>query len=59
MPPIRVEALLMAAMDAAANLQDDDLWGMIDRLKSDSSPAVRGKAMELTKRQMKSEKSGQ
>jgi len=59
MPPNRVEALLIASMEAAVNLEDDDLWGMIDRLKSDSSPAVRGKAMELTKRQMKSEKSGQ
>lgn len=47
MPPNRIEALLMAAMDAAANLRDDDLWGMIYRLKSDPSPAVRGKAMEV------------
>ncbi len=50
LPPNRVEALLIAAMEAAANLKDDDLWGMIDRLKSDPAPAVRGKAMELIKR---------
>jgi hypothetical protein len=54
LPPNRVEALLIAAMDAAANLNDDDLWGLIDRLKSDPSPAVRGRAMELTKRRAQS-----
>lgn len=54
MPPNRVEALLRAAMDAAANLSDDDLWGMIDRLKSDPSPAVRGRAIELSARRAES-----
>jgi HEAT repeat protein len=54
MPPNRVEALLLAAMDAVANLVDDDLWGMIDRLKSDPSPAVRGRAMEVTQRRTES-----
>jgi len=59
MPPNRVEALLVAAMDAAANLADDDLWGMIHRLKSDPSPAIRGKAIELTKRRAESVTSGE
>lgn len=54
MPPHRVDALLFAAMDAAANLEDDDLWGMIDRLKSDPSPTVRGRAMEVTQRRAES-----
>ena len=49
MPPNRIEALLIVTMDAAANLGDNDLWGKIDRLKSDPSPAVRGKAMEVAK----------
>jgi hypothetical protein len=49
LPPTRVEALLIATMEAAANLDDSDLWAMIDRLQSDSSPAVRGKATELLK----------
>jgi hypothetical protein len=53
MPPNRVEALLFAAMDGASNLADGDLWDMIDRLKSDPSAAVRGKAMEVSKRREK------
>ncbi len=59
MPPNRVEALLIAAMDAAANLPDSDLWGMIDRLKSDPSPAIRGRATELLKRRAESVTSGE
>lgn len=58
MPPNRIEALLVAAMDSTANLSDDDLWGMIDRLKSDPSPAVRGKAMEVFGRRAASGASG-
>ncbi len=51
LPPNRVESLLIAAMEAVANVDDADLWAMIDRLKSDPSPAVRGKATELIKQQ--------
>lgn len=54
----RVDVILIAAMDAASQLDDADLWGMIDRLKSDPSPAVRGKAMELTQRRPASVTSG-
>ena len=36
--------VLMAVYNAAANLEDKDLWDAIDRLKSDPSAAVRGKA---------------
>ena len=50
LPPERVKALLTAAMDAASCLDDPDLWSMIDRLKSDTSPAIKGKAMEVTDR---------
>ncbi len=62
LPPNRVEALLVAAMDGAANLDDPDLWAMIDRLQLDPSPAVRGKAMEVVQRRASrsgSSKSGQ
>jgi len=54
----RVDAILIAAMDAASRLDDADLWGMIDRLKSDPSPAVRGRAMEATQRRAASVTSG-
>jgi HEAT repeat protein len=54
----RVDAILIAAMDAAANLNDGDLWGLIDRLRSDPSPAVRGRATEVTQRRAESRASG-
>jgi len=50
LPPERVKALLIAAMEAVSTLDDADLWSMIDRLQSDTSPTVKGKAMELTDR---------
>ena len=49
MPAHRVDINLIAAMDAAANLADKDLWDAIDRLKSDPSVAVRGKALARLK----------
>lgn len=49
MPAHRVDINLIAAMDAAANLGDKDLWDAIDRLKSDPSVAVRGKALARLK----------
>lgn len=59
LPPERVKALLMAAMDAASCLDDADLWSMIDRLKSDTSLAVKGKAMEVTDRRARQTASGE
>jgi len=58
LPPERVKALLIAAMEAASTLDDADLWSMIDRLKFDALPAVRGKAMEVTDRRARSQSSG-
>ncbi|MFQ5496211.1 MAG: HEAT repeat domain-containing protein, partial [Phycisphaerae bacterium] len=46
LPPQRVEATLLAAIDAASNLRDADLWETIERLKSDRSPVVRNRAGE-------------
>ena len=40
---------LKAAIDAASNLTRSDLWEMIERLKSDPSPAVRGKVAATLK----------
>ncbi len=51
MPPQRVEEILKAAIDAVTYLADADLWGMVDRLKSDPSPAVRGVAMAASEAQ--------
>ncbi|MFQ5413078.1 MAG: HEAT repeat domain-containing protein [Phycisphaerae bacterium] len=50
MPPDRIDALLIAAIDAAAHLDDQDLWDMIERLKSDRSAAVRGRAASVLDR---------
>lgn len=47
MPPQRVDELLKAAMEAAAHLDDPDLWALIERLQSDTSLTVRAKAMEI------------
>ncbi len=44
MPPDLIRQWLMAAIDAAANLDDMDLWEMIKRLKSDASPSVQQRA---------------
>jgi HEAT repeat protein len=46
----RVEALLIAAIEAASHLNDGDLWEMIERLQSDPSFAVQGKAKEAMAR---------
>jgi len=47
MPESRVNAIMVAGMEAAAQLPDPDLWEKIEQLKSDPSPMVRGRAMEL------------
>lgn len=47
LPPGRVEGLLLAAMDAGAHLDDPEIWQMIERLQTDASPAVRGRAIAL------------
>ncbi len=44
MPGVRIEELLMAALDAASHLDDPELWLGIERLRSDPSPVVRRKA---------------
>lgn len=49
MPPQRVDDLLIAAMNAAANLEDPDLWALIERLGSDKSLNVKARASELLK----------
>ena len=49
LPPGQVEQILIAAIDAASNLANTDLWEMIERLKSDPSPAVRGKVAATLK----------
>ncbi|MFQ5590651.1 MAG: HEAT repeat domain-containing protein [Phycisphaerae bacterium] len=46
MPAHRVDAALFAAIDAAANLDDADLWDMIRVLTSDVSPVVRQRAVK-------------
>ncbi|MDO8628970.1 MAG: hypothetical protein Q7R41_00620 [Phycisphaerales bacterium] len=46
----RIDAMLRATIDAAAQLDDRGLWEAIDRLKSDSSPSVRAKADEARRR---------
>ncbi len=46
MPAHRVDGLLIAAIDATANLDDPDLWVLIEQLKSDPSAVVRGRAVE-------------
>ena len=45
MPPDRVDAWLIASIQAAAKLEDADLWDMIRELEDDQSPAVQGAAM--------------
>jgi HEAT repeat protein len=49
MPPDRVDGWLIASIQAAANLDDPELWEMIAALETDPSPAVRGAAMNATK----------
>jgi hypothetical protein len=49
LPPDRVAALLEAAMDAAANLDDEGLWSQIELLSEDDHPSVSGRAQELLK----------
>jgi HEAT repeat protein len=46
MPPERIEALIIASIAAASNLDDPEVWSAIEMLKADSSHAVRGAAME-------------
>lgn len=50
MPPQRIEALLIAAIDAASHLRDETLWDAIETLKSDPIPSVRTKAAEVAAR---------
>lgn len=50
LPPARVDALLIAAMEAASRIEDDEVWTMIETLaSSDQSPAVRGRALAIVK----------
>lgn len=49
MPPQRIDHLLIAAVDAAENLGDRDLWEMMERLKSDTSPMVGSRAARACK----------
>lgn len=49
MPPVRIEQWLLVSIDAASRLADADLWTMIERLQSDPSAAVRGRASEVIK----------
>lgn len=58
MPPQRIDALLMAAIDAASHLPDKDLWAAIDTLKSDPTPGVRAKAEEAASRRSASVANG-
>ncbi len=58
MPPQRIEALLIAAIDAAANLPDRVLWDAIETLKSDPIPNVRIKAAEVASRRTASAANG-
>lgn len=44
MPKAMVDQWLLAAIDVVPELNDPDLWEMVDRLKSDPSLAVRAKA---------------
>ncbi len=48
MPAVLIQQWLMAAIDASANLDDADLWEMINRLKSDASPAVQQRAKTVS-----------
>ena len=50
MPAGRTDALMSAAIDAVSNLQDPELWGAIDRLQSDRSLVVRGRAKAAMER---------
>lgn len=58
MPPQRIDALLLAAIDASAHLQNKDLWDAIETLKSDPSPSVRTKATEVATRRPATTASG-
>ncbi len=51
LPPERVEGLMVAAIDAASNLGDADLWETIEGLQSDGSPVVRARASEVKRPQ--------
>lgn len=47
----RIDAMLLATIDAASQLDDRGLWEAIGQLKSDPSPSVRAKAEEVRRRQ--------
>lgn len=55
MPPHRIEGLLVAAIDAASQTTDPDLWELIEGLKSDPSPIVRGRAVAVLARRAERE----
>ena len=59
MPPQRVDAMLLAAMEAAAQVADPELWALIAGLRSDTSLAVKAKAVELVNRRAKTTASTQ
>ncbi len=58
MPPQRIEALLIAAIDAASHLRDEALWDAMETLKSDPIPSVRAKAAEVESRRNASTANG-
>ncbi|MGB0714960.1 MAG: HEAT repeat domain-containing protein [Phycisphaerae bacterium] len=59
MPPHRVESLMVAAIDAASQTSDTDLWELIEGLKSDPSPIVRGRAVTVLERRADASGAGQ
>lgn len=58
MPAERVERLLLAVVDAAAYLEDADVWAAIGALKSDESHSVRARAIEVFESRSSLPKSG-
>lgn len=54
MPLGRVDQALIAAVDAASNLDEPDVWELIGRLQSDSSAPVRESATAAMSRRNKS-----
>jgi len=53
MPAQRVDEVMLAAIDAAANLDEPDVWDMIGAIaESDPSPGVRGRAQAAVRGRM-------
>jgi hypothetical protein len=58
MPPARIDQYLIASIDAAARLQDAELWAMIEHLQADASLAVQAAASQAVKKRRDAEKEG-